>query len=152
MPENDDFFSEVSIGTSLTRKLSKEKALSRHHEMWEWIANESEKRGRVVDSVDYACEILGCTDVEDFSWCCEHARDCMVWLYHVGLLNEQDCTYDGICRYCPIDWQSHASQYQSFHSKCDGDNKGLLYQWIFAKSLRQSIKLAKRISELPVKP
>lgn len=96
--------------------LSKEEAIRKHREMWNWIADRVKERKQLVDvdglkqdyieqhneSAEYNCYLCQyCLDkVEDNEWC------------------ER-------CKYCPLDWESYGNEYGLYQCLDNHDEMGL---------------------------
>ena len=109
-------------------ELTREEAVSRHRKMWRWIAEETEKRKRIVVKLEYFMAMK--TKKKDIPfnmcYCCEYAR-----------LDEISCN----CELCPILWDGidnhcckNGSSFRSWGDTCN---------WQVAA------KAAKAIAELP---
>lgn len=75
-------------------QLSFEEAIAKNREMWQWIADESEKRGILVSKTQYLIEhgMAGSSIIAQ-CFCCEYTRQ-----FHSD-------SYQAIyCEYCPIHW------------------------------------------------
>ena len=107
--------------------MTREEAIANHRKMWRWIADQTERRQRVVDKSNYfiAMGIPGKDWPSANCYCCEYDRD--------------NGKYD--CALCPIEWPTG--------SCCQGEG-GLYHQWLYAYgNWRESAALARRIAELP---
>lgn len=106
-------------------KLTKQQAIEGHRKMWNWIADEIEKR---------KCEC----DIPLFKQCyyCENKltliSNCFCCEYNVGIKE---------CLKCPLDWieTSHC---------CDNDNS-LYYKLTRSESWQEQVDLARKIANLP---
>lgn len=115
--------------------LTKEKAIKLHRQLWNYIADESERTGQMV-SKSYAFYHFGWGyNVKALCWCCEYCNS--------------------ICSNCPVDWDANSctgtrSPYDRWHDMqelClvyDGQNADL-----YKKYLKLYIKLAREIANLP---
>ena len=88
--------------------LSKEEAIRKHREMWNWIADRIMERKRLVDVDELKREY-----VEQHNE--EILYNCYLCDYCAGILNGEE--FEERCKYCPLDWES------------DGDEDGL-YQFL----------------------
>lgn len=106
-------------------KLTKKQAIEGHRKMWNWIADEIEKR---------KCEC----DIPLFKqcYCCENKltliSNCFCCEYNVGIKE---------CLKCPLDWieTSHC---------CDNDNS-LYCKLTHSESWQEQVDLARQIANLP---
>lgn len=107
--------------------LAKKEAIRRHRLMWNWIADETEKRGRCVtkeEAFKHFCWRMASMDC----WCCEydscHISDC--------------CGVN-----CIIVWPGTSCAIGPY----DGD--GLYTRWCNTREPSESAALARQIAELP---
>lgn len=64
--------------------LTKEKAIELHRQLWNYIADESERTGKIVTKIDAFKHFGWRYDIKALCWCCEYCG------YH--------------CYMCPIEW------------------------------------------------
>ncbi len=116
-------------------KLTRKQAIRNHRKMWNWIADETEKRDVKVKKADYFRE-NGITD-EPYTlcYCCEFARQLAFKVKE--------------CIFCPIKWGDNANA-----TCCDGCK--IFLKWITSsagdKDGNSSAQLAREIANLPEKP
>lgn len=115
--------------------LTKEKAIELHRQLWNYIADESERTEKMV-SKSYAFYHFGWGyNVKTLCWCCEYCNS--------------------ICSNCPVDWganncmdtRSPFDRWHDMQELCliyDGKNENL-----YKKYLKLYIKLARQIANLP---
>ena len=125
-------------------ELTREQAIIEHRKMWNWIADETERRKCVVNKREYIRSkrshdegvlLFDC-------YCCEYS--------HGYAYQRRDSTR-AYCKYCPIDWPSRAELWKCEHSQFN-DEKGLYRLWITAynkRSYRQAATIARQIATLP---
>ena len=115
-------------------KLTKSQAIAEHRKMWNWIADETEKRGTIVIKSDYFSE-HGIAIIPPFEcYCCEYATE----------------TRNG-CGNCPIDWGADTDSLMCMDKYTHYDGQGLYNQWLDAKEygeLEDAICLAREIAQL----
>ena len=117
------------------RELTKEQAIEEHRKMWRWIAEETEKRQKIVHKEDYFKEYFPAEIIFCNCFCCEYA-------VRISGISE--------CKFCPIDWDSKYN-----HCMCMNKNfrhDGLYSLWGFATSCddwKEAAELARQIAELP---
>lgn len=109
-------------------KLTKEQAVEEHRKMWNWIAEETEKRRAVITKEDYLREFYPDEEIKNVCFCCQYA--CQL----ADLV---------LCDYCPIDWANEEGclWYGSAYEK-----------WRRSKHMgnwRQAAAFAREIAELP---
>ncbi|MEG1433244.1 hypothetical protein [Eubacterium sp.] len=111
-------------------KLTKSEAVRRHRKMWNWIADETERRKFKVEKCDYFKNFVS-KDIPFFGcYCCEY------------LYNLVNCKcLDG----CPIDW----GNYFGGQKPCLESLYGL---WELEYDWKKSANLARKIANLPERP
>ena len=103
--------------------LTKEQAIENHRKMWNWIADETLKRKRVVRKDEYFIE-KGISVVQCWCYCCEYSTD--------------NSYID--CDKCPIQWKNglcEAGEYDDWRAAC------------FKENYKKAAKLARIIANLP---
>ncbi len=116
-------------------KLTREQAITEHRKMWNWIADETEKRGYKVSKKEYLYKERGfdetlCNDCS----CCEYAI--------FASLKEEKPT----CSVCPIDWG--INDYGARKVCCDDS---LYDDWRIVTNPIHAAQLARKIANLPAK-
>ena len=111
-------------------KLTFDEAIENHRKMWNWIADETEKRQRIVSKGDYFKENEIMEDVFEKCFCCEYGGQ------RVGRYTGTDK-----CSYCPINWI------------CDNcEEKESPYTlWSDCEEWELSAKYAREIANLPAR-
>ena len=113
-------------------RLTREQALNEHRKMWNWIADETEKRGYKVSKRDYLYRKRGFHELLfNDCFCCEYA------------LSAMKKGADTTCSMCPIDWGidetgKHITCLSSVYDK-----------WNNATNPINAAQLARQIAELP---
>ena len=120
-------------------KLTKEEAIKRHRLMWNWIAEETLRRKKCVDTID-AFKHFGWRDGYQIyhCWCCAYDR-------HHG----NDCSR------CPIKWPSKTNILQCIDYYPGLQGKGINNIWRRAvdnNDWRKAAYYAFYISMLPENP
>jgi hypothetical protein len=132
-------------------ELTREEAIREHRKMWNWIANETKKRGCIVEKYDYFYENVKVKsiDLNDVPKC-----HCYLCQYGMDQLLSQNFSsweaYDNRCKYCPLDWGS--SNMDSHMCLSIGGSLGLFDLWDCARrtdNLDAAYLYAKQIAELP---
>lgn len=113
-------------------KLTFEEAIENHRKMWNWIADETEKREEIVIKQDYFREneidpcIYNC-------YCCQYAKDNSAHGYRD-------------CKICPIIWRGEFNNY--YQIRCTALIS--LYElWHNADNWQSAAKYARQIANLP---
>lgn len=117
-----------------------DEAIENHRKMWNWIADETEKRKEVVNKSVYfeENEINRC---KFYCFCCQYAID-NGYITKYGSKRRD-------CRLCPIDWGVELGNYEKH--QCSEFNTPYDW-WCDAYDLndwKSSAKYAKEIANLP---
>lgn len=110
------------------KKLTKAEAVANHRKMWNWIADETQRRGEKVKKIRYFKEM----GIEDWPlyecYCCEYAS--------------QQCDINSgvLCEHCPIEWPNGR--------RCVEDDAPY-DKWCSAVCPVKAAKLAREIAALP---
>ena len=118
------------------KKLTREEAIANHRKMWNWIADETERRQAIVSKSDYLHDTMWC-DIENECFCCQYS------------FQESGCES---CENCPLDWGSNQKLFMCENIRSYGDYKGLHIKWLdFVRggSWRNAAKIAREIANLP---
>lgn len=119
-------------------KLTREKAIELHRNMWNWIADRIEKLKIVVNIYYYKkeyCDINKYYFILHKCFCCEYAsRKC-----YVGYM----------CQMCPLDWESKTNYMMCENAESENDYKGLYALCCKAESWQEQAALARQIANLP---
>lgn len=116
-------------------KLTKKQAIKEHRKMWLWIAEQTEKKKRVVRKYEYLDLYYPNADIEGYCFCCEYAYQ----------------QREVMCKKCPIDWDSECDKYMCF-DKTNFEDDNLYALWTEAGDTgnwKEAAKLARQIAELP---
>lgn len=106
--------------------LTREQAIAEHRKMWNWIADEIEKKNKV----------LGIWNLKD--------RYCEIKGFELVLYNCFLCEYTKAnCVNCPIDWKNDSAMYM-----CER-NGGLWVKCRDAETWQEQAALARQIANLP---
>lgn len=122
-------------------KLSREEAIENHRKMWQWIAEETLKREKIVCKEEYLEEYFPNEVICCDCFCCEYGRQQINLGY--------DMRYG--CKFCPLDWDS-STTVMCCDRFTDDDDLGWFALWEkITKVLnwQQASELAKIIAELP---
>lgn len=108
-------------------KLTKQQAIEGHRKMWNWIADEIEKRKRVCIIIDLKMQYCEDNDLtlKNGCFCCEY----------------DDMNYG--CVKCPLDWGK--GKY------CSTDKYSLYTRVAYADTWQEQAGLARQIANLPEK-
>lgn len=106
-------------------KLTKQQAIEGHRKMWNWIADEIERRKRVCIIIDLKMQYCGDNDLalKNGCFCCEY--------------NDRDYQ----CVKCPLDWGKG--------KHCATDKHSLYTRVVHADTWQEQADLARQIANLP---
>lgn len=111
--------------------LTREEAILKHRELWNWIANETEKEHRCVykdenPEVSMAHILCDC-------WLCEYAA--------------QEIDAENRCTKCPIDW----GKYKTCWTQIDNGLYDIYIGCFHENQWQYAAKIAREIANLPEK-
>lgn len=117
----------------MTREdLTRKRAIEEHRKMWNWIADETEKRNKIITKEDYFAEHSGlriCGYVPNINcWCCEYV-----------IFNSSGC------KSCPILWLLD-DKYK--YATCT-DEQSPFHKWAESISIMVRAHYAREIANLP---
>ena len=122
--------------------LSREDAIKNHRKMWNWIADETLKRGRPVSKIEYFDEIGMPEEIRPYfnCYCCEYD------------LNNND-EPGWWCKNCPVDWRTLPDKLKRKNRIC---TKSFYNKWEIEKNraypdYKKCAKLARKIANLPTR-
>ena len=125
-------------------KLTREQAIAEHRKMWNWIAEETEKRKEIVRKREYMAIFFTFDEVFSHCFCCDYAAN--------EYENKCSVFFKSYCDYCPIDWDSKAKELMCCNKEYVDDDRGLFRLWddIYADDDYEiAAKLARQIAEMP---
>lgn len=117
-------------------QLTREEAIANHRKMWNWIADETERRKASVSKSDYLHDTLF-RDIINDCFCCEYS------------FQKPGCES---CRLCPLDWGSNQKSIMCENIRSYSDQEGLYADWCDFKrknDWRNAAKIAREIANLP---
>ena len=113
-------------------QLTREQALNEHRKMWNWIADETKKRGYKVSKEEYLYKKCGFDEIiYNDCFCCEYAL-------FASLKEEKP-----ICSVCPIDWGTYK---KGKHITCLSSLYG---KWYDTEDPIEAAQFARQIASLP---
>lgn len=117
--------------------LTREEAIAEFRKMWNWIADETEKRQAIVDKQTYFRENY-LEMVDSACWCCEYGKQLVI-----------DDVVENKCDVCPINFGDHREGI--WESPCirDGSafNGWIVSSWL--KAWKSAANCARQIANLP---
>ena len=113
--------------------MKKEEAVYNHRKLWNWIAEETEKRKEVVLKAQYFYE-NGLSYIKNDCYCCEYEQEFL----------------DDDCNHCPILWVSAGEKYKYCVAKSSPYMKWTIASEI-TQDYRECAKYAREIANLPAR-
>lgn len=115
-----------------------DEAIENHRKMWSWIADETEKRKRIVNKSDYFIE-NGIDLCYCMCFCCQYAFD------NSKIMRNEKVERD--CNICPIEWGGKILKCCDCNTKYDQwkDNALVSGNW------KKSSQYAREIANLPAR-
>lgn len=108
-------------------KLTKEEAIRKHRELWNWIADETERRQDFVSKEEYYYEHPEVTRPLMLCFCCQYVGE------------RSDHIVSDCLALCPIKWKGE-------HCECSGSE---YHEWCSAEDWLEAAKYARIIANLP---
>lgn len=119
-----------------------EEAIENHRKMWNWIADETEKRKVCVEKYDYIKE-LNIPSPINYCFCCKYTED-------NGVFEETtDTPID--CRLCPVDWGEEPTRQYDYQCADDGTLYDLWGDCLDDGDWEQAAKYAREIANIPIR-
>lgn len=119
-------------------KLTREEAIENHRKMWNWIADETEKRKRKVKKIEYFYE---------------HMLDfCFVNCYCCQYVYGDDGDYAVLftkCDLCPIEWGVKTNDCICDESCLNGESLFCKFVNTYSDDYKNAAKYAREIANLP---
>ena len=119
--------------------LSKEEAIRKHREMWNWIADRIIERKRSVIINRLKREYVGQHNEEIL-------YNCYLCDYCAGILNGEEL--EERCKYCPLDWESGGDEDGLCQCSDNHDEMGLYVEAKRTVVWEEQYKLCKKIANL----
>lgn len=120
--------------------LSREEAIRKHREMWNWIADRIKERKQPVKIYNLKHEY-----VKQHDECVIY--NCYLCKYCIGMLEEGEDWLDR-CKYCPLDWESDGDEDGLFQCLVDHGEMGLYEEVERTVSWEEQYILCKEIANL----
>lgn len=130
-----------------TAKISLEDLVAHHRGMWNWIANETEKKGRVVRLEEYARLNPHVYELANEDYACEYATYCY------EKVNGQTGENGLFCVYCLFDWpETNVHGYKSctYWDFSEGAEKNIYDRFLSETDPAKYAELARSIANMPV--
>lgn len=115
-------------------ELTKKQAVEEHRKMWRWIAEETEKQKRVITKEEYLSLYYKDIYLVNAWFCCEYSVQ-----------------QGGLCKKCPINWDSECDKYMCC-DKTNFEDDNLYALWTEAgdtENWKKAAEVARQIAELP---
>lgn len=120
--------------------LSREEAIRKHREMWNWIADRIKERKQTV-----RIESLKEAYIERHNECVLYS--CYLCDYSIGMLEEGKYFPDR-CKYCPLDWESTGDEDGIYQCLENHGEKGLYEEAMRTSLWEEQYALCKKIANL----
>ena len=120
--------------------LSREEAIRKHREMWNWIADRIMERKQPVIIGRLKKEYIGQHN-ESVLYNCYLCEYCMDML-------EEGEEFKERCKYCPLDWESDGHEYGLYQCLDNHEEDGLYRNVEGTVVWEEQYKLCKKISNL----
>lgn len=120
--------------------LSREEAIRKHREMWNWIADRIKERKHTGLIYHLKKEYIK-----------QHNEDvvlynCYLCDYCIGMLKNEE--WEERCKYCPLYWESGGDEDDLFQCLDDYGEKGLYRKAESAEAWEEQYNLCKKIANL----
>lgn len=119
--------------------MTREEAIEAHRKMWNWIADESEKTGKIKNKLDYHVE-MGLLKNKEYYY---PINGCYICEYALEI-----CDDGYMCDFCPIGWGSKNGNHCNRPGSPFYDWENLSFE---EGSISSYAKLARTIANLPLK-
>ena len=121
---------------NMNKPLTLKETIEKHRKLWNWIANETEKRQKIVLKEENP--MVQKDKPQSKCYCCQF------------VIEQTGCKG---CEICPLNW---GKRRDGFFSLCTDDNT-LYKRWNFIirvdnENWEEAAKLAREIANLPLKP
>lgn len=120
--------------------LSREEAIRKHREMWNWIAERIKERKRSVIIDNLKREYVGQHN-ENILYNCYLCDYCFDML-------EKGEEFEKRCKYCPLDWESEGDKDGLYQCLANYEEVGLYRKAKGAVIWEEQYKLCKKIANL----
>lgn len=128
--------------------ISREGAIRKHREMWNWIAEQYENGSDVRVNhlkVKFIREHYPNDYPDSSCYCCEHAG--RVWNPEIGRSKYN-------CEWCPLEWSSTCCELMCLHKTDELDSDGLYEQCMhqshpYIANYKKAAIIAREIANLP---
>lgn len=108
-------------------KLTREEAIQKHRELWNWIADETERRQDFVSKEEYYYEHPESIRPLSLCFCCQYVAE------------RSDYILSDCLALCPIKWETG----------CCENSRGEYREWRRAEDWLEAAKYARIIANLP---
>lgn len=121
--------------------LTKQQAIEKHRQMWNWIADETLKRKCKIIKMDYFNENLDKNEEPPLVSCyaCQYSAE------QRGIISFSE----NMCQFCPIDWHSDSSCTMCMDKDEHSFYNNTFAAWNETNDWKKAAELAREIAELP---
>lgn len=119
--------------------MTKSEAIAAHRRLWNWIADKTIERKRIVRKTEYFAENNILNYPLNCCYCCDFANNSY---------------QENYCCDCPLDWQSEVEVMPCENLKKMNDDGGLYSQWCRecgSGEWKEAARIAREIANLPEK-
>lgn len=120
--------------------LSKEEAIRKHREMWNWIADRIKERKRSVIIDNLKREYVEQHNEYVVSY------NCYLCDYCIDMMDDEELKER--CKYCPLDWESDGDEDGLYQCLENYDEMGLYAEAKSTVVWEEQYKLCKKIANL----
>lgn len=120
--------------------LSKEEAIIKHRDMWNWIADRIKERKQLVDVGNLKQDYIEQHN-ESVLYNCYMCEYCM------SMLEVDEDSMDR-CKYCPLDWKSYGDECGLYQCLDNNDEMGLYRKADVTAVWEEQYELCKKIANL----
>lgn len=124
--------------------LTKEQAVKEHRKMWNWIADETEKRKQTINKYDYAHK-MGLDLMPGYELF-QQNHLCFCCVYDKLNAEQSDFHFWHNCSHCPIDWQVKS---KNGNYMCEKEQSPLHHYNTAHPDYVLTAKYARQIANLP---
>ena len=119
--------------------LSREEAIRKHREMWNWIADRIMERKQpvIIDNLKREYVLQHKENI---------AYNCYMCDYCIDVMDGEE--FEERCKYCPLDWESDGDEDGLYQCTDNNDEMGLYVEAKITAVWEEQYKLCKKIANL----
>ena len=125
----------------MSQNFTREQAITKHRQRWNWIADETIKRKRRIIKMDYFNENLDKNEEPPLAGCyaCQYSAE------QRGIISFSK----NMCQFCPIDWHSDSPYAMCMNKDEHSFRSNTFAAWSETNNWKKAAELARQIAELP---